>query len=153
MSIDRDPLYLRVAETKHRFQDEAAKHRRLNRRLWWASALLSVAIAFTANFPFIVEIPLVVRSLSGFDSVSSSSISAALALVLPMVTAYVLLRTPEKLWILETHARNRLRDLLVRMELAAERQDGFDRARFEKEYFEIMAQANERWAEAKQGSG
>ena len=131
MSLDKNSLYVRVRCSHEWFKKGAKKHRRLNRYLWLASSITSLLIAFSANFSFTV-----------LGSVSSLQISAALALALPVLTAYVVLRTPEKLWILETSIRNRLSDLRARIEFAAEKNASFDRDAFEKEFFETMAEAS-----------
>jgi hypothetical protein len=142
MSLEENSLYVQVSERYEWFKGESKKHKRLTRILWLASSITSLLIAFGTNFSFTV-----------FDSISSHKISAGLALALPLLTAYVVLRTPEKLWILETSFRNRLGDLRTRIRFAAEKNTNFNRDAFEKEVFEILTEANQKWVDVKQGSG
>ena len=55
-----------------------------------------------------------------------------LAIVLPFITGYVALRTPEKLWIYEVDIRNQLFDLAAEIELLIDRKVDFDREPYEK---------------------
>ncbi len=142
MSIQEDKLYKKVTDTSKWFEAEASKHRRLNRILWLASSVISVLVAITAAFDFTI-----------FNVIKSRQISAILALILPLVTGYVVLRTPETLWILETSIRNRLKDLSVELEFQFERDPKFDRQDLEKKYLAIMAESNDKWVEIKRGAG
>ncbi len=142
MSIKEEKLYKKVTDSYKWFNDEAKKHRRLHRRLWLGSSIISVLVAITAAFDFTI-----------FSVIKSQQITVILALILPLVTAYVVLRTPEKLWILETSTRNRLKDLSVDLEFRFERDPKFDRQHSEKKYLAIMAESNDIWVEIKRGAG
>lgn len=142
MSIEEDKLWKKVTGRYKWFADEAKKHRRLYRILWLGASIISVLVAITAAFDFTI-----------FNVIKSRQISAILALILPLVTGYVVLRTPETLWILETSIRNRLKDLSVELEFQFERDPKFDRQDFEKKYLAIMAESNDKWVEIKRGAG
>ena len=120
------------------FKSEAAKHRRLHRALWAATTAISLGVAFATTFKFVVWGP-----------VDSVDLAKALGIVLPAVTAYVVLRSPERLWVFETVTRNRLYRLKERLALAAE--DTTDDAKSREEYFQIMNDATDRWASIKGG--
>ncbi|MCH7676743.1 hypothetical protein IH879_17625 [candidate division KSB1 bacterium] len=142
MSIQEDKLYKKVTDRYKWFEDEAKKHRRLNRILWLGASIISVLVAITAAFDFTI-----------FNVIKSRQISVILALILPLVTGYVVLRTPEKLWILETSIRNRLKDLSVELEFQFERNPKFNRQDFEKKYLALMAESNDKWVDIKRGAG
>ncbi len=142
MSIQEDKLYKKVTDRYKWFEDEAKKHRRLNRILWLGSSIISVLVAITAAFDFTI-----------FNVIKSRQISVILALILPLVTGYLVLRTPEKLWILETSIRNRLKDLSVELEFQFERNPKFNRQDFEKKFLALMAESNDKWVEIKRGAG
>jgi hypothetical protein len=139
-SLHNDPLYQELVDRKRGFKREAEKHKILHRGLWALSALLSILVALGTNF----SIPV--------GPVASADLSAGLAIVLPALTAYTVLRSPEQLWILEIQTRNRLSDLQTRMELAFHEDPGFDRTPIREAYFEVMAGANEEWATLKKSS-
>ncbi len=84
---------------------------------------------------------------------TSAIISVILAIILPLVTGYVMLRTPEKLWILETSYRNQLKNLSLQLEFQFERNPKFDRQDFEKKYFDLMTEANDKRVDIKSGGG
>ena len=142
MSIEDDKLYKEVIERYRWFRDEAKKHKRLNRSLWLGSSIISVLVAITAAFEFTI-----------INGINSHHISTILALILPLVTGYVVLRTPEKLWIFEISTRNRLKNLSKELEFEFDRNKNFDRQGFEKKYLEIMAESNDKWVEIKQRTG
>ncbi len=141
MSIEDDPLYEKVIDSYDKFKKEAKKHKRLNRMLWWAASAISVGVAITATLDIV------------FKGNNLQTYSAILALILPLVTGYVVMRTPEKLWILETSTRNCLKDLSDELEFEYTRNPEFDRKPFEKRYLEIMADASSKWVKTKQGTG
>ncbi len=118
---------------------QAARHKYLHRSLWIVSSLMSVLIAITTAFDFsLLNIP-------------SKSIATLLAIILPMVTSYMVLRSPEKLWIHEINTRNQLLDLHTELELLTARNAQFNPADFEQRYLAIMATANKKWIEIKEG--
>lgn len=118
---------------------QAARHKYLHRSLWIASSLMSVLIAVTTAFNFsLLNIP-------------SKSIATLFAIILPMVTSYMVLRSPEKLWIHEINIRNQLLDLHTELALLTARNAQFDPADFEQRYLSIMATANKKWIEIKEG--
>ena len=118
---------------------QAARHKFLHRGLWIASSLTSVLIAITTAFDFsLLNIP-------------SKNIATLFAIVLPMVTSYMVLRSPEKLWIHEINIRNQLLDLHTELELLGKRNAQFDPAEFEQRYLAIMVAANKKWIEIKEG--
>ena len=137
-----DKLYQKVTKSSEWFEKEAKKHKRLNRQLWLASSIISILVAITTAIDF-----------SLFNAIKSQLIATILAIILPVVTAYIVLRTPEKLWILETSIRNRLRSLGTELEFQIERDINYDRGEFEKEYIAIMNESSEKWVEIKQTAG
>lgn len=142
MSIGEDKLYNIVTDRCSWFEKEAKKHKWLHRVLWLVASIISVLVAMTATFNFTIS-----------NVIKSQQISAILALILPLVTGYVVLRTPEKLWILETNIKNRLKDLSIELEFQFERDPKFNRQDFEKKYLAIMAESNDKWVEIKRGAG
>jgi hypothetical protein len=118
---------------------QAARHKFLHRSLWIASSLMSVLIAVTTAFDF------------SLFNIASKNIATLFAIVLPMVTSYMVLRSPEKLWIHEINIRNQLFDLYTELNLLIKRNAEFDPADFEQRYFAIMATANKKWIEIKEG--
>ncbi len=118
---------------------QATRHKFLNRSLWIASSLISVLIAISTAFDFsLLNIP-------------SKNIATLFAIILPMVTSYIVLRSPEKLWIHEINIRNQLLDLHTELDLLIKRNAQFDPADFEQRYLSIMATANKKWIEIKEG--
>lgn len=118
---------------------QATRHKVLHRSLWSASSIISVLIAITTAFDFsLLNIP-------------SKNIATLFAIILPMVTSYMVLRSPEKLWIHEINIRNQLCDLHTELNLLIKRDAEFDPADFEKRYLAIMATANKKWIEIKEG--
>lgn len=118
---------------------EAAHHKFLHRSLWIASSLMSVLIAATTAFDFsVLNIP-------------SKNIATLFAIILPMVTSYMVLRSPEKLWIHEINIRNQLFDLHTELNLLIKRNAKYEPADFEQRYLAIMATANKKWIEIKEG--
>lgn len=109
----------------------------MNHTLWFISSFTSVAIAICANFSFEIL------------NLSSDQLTALLAIFLPVITGYTLLRGPENLWVMEIEMRNRLLDLKSKMELKTESEGAFDRTEFEEEYFAILKDANNKWQEIK----
>ena len=140
-SIKDDTLYKKVAERYKWFEDEANKHKELHRFLWLGASIISVLVAMTSAFEFAIYV------------IKSHHISTFLALCLPLVTGYVVLRNPEKLWVLETAIRNRLKDLSIELEFQFERDPKFDREELEKKYLAILAESNDKWVDIKQGAG
>lgn len=141
MDIKQDTLYTNISKKKESFKKEANKHRRLKRFLWTLSTLLSVGLALCANFTFTIF------------GVTSSTLTEIISIIVPVVTGYSILRSPETLWIMETEVRNKLSDLKEKLKMTAERDPNFDRTVFEDEYFQIMDHANNRWLEIKQNGG
>jgi len=133
MSIEKDTLYKKIDARVQWFQKEASGHKLLNRLLWVAASVLSILVALCANFEFTIY------------GATSKTLTAFLSIILPVVTGYTVLRSPESLWVLEINMRNRLLDLRQKMILQSERNPHFDRAHFEDEYFKIMGEANNRW--------
>jgi hypothetical protein len=136
--LEKDPLYGELSDRKRWFSKEADKHKTLHRSLWVVSSVLSILIALGTTFDTTLGV------------VGTAQLAAGLAIVLPAVTAYMVLRSPEQLWIMEIHARNRLGDLATRMKLAYHDDPDFDRTSIRGEYFEVMKEANERWVAIKQ---
>jgi hypothetical protein len=117
---------------------QAARHKYLHRGLWVASSLLSMLVAVSAAFDFtLLNIP-------------SKNIATFFAILLPMVTSYMVLRSPEKLWIHEVNTRNQLLDLKTELELLTLRDADFNPADFEQRFFTIMKMANNKWIEIKE---
>lgn len=141
MDIEQDTLYQSIRERKDDFKREANKHKRLKRFLWTLSSILSVGLALCVNIPFTIY------------GIESSTLSEIISIIVPVVTGYSILRSPETLWIMETEVRNRLSDLKLKLKMVSERDPNFDRAEFEEEYFQIMEDANNRWLEIKQNGG
>ncbi len=141
MEIEQDTLYQSISKRRDDFKKEANKHRRLKRFLWTLSSILSVGLALCVNIPFT------------FYGIESSTLSEIISIIVPVVTGYSILRSPETLWIMETEVRNRLSDLKLKLKMVSERDPNFDRAEFEEEYFQIMEDANNRWLEIKQNGG
>lgn len=130
MDIEQDTLYINISEKKNDFKREANKHKRLKRFLWTFSTVLSVGLALCANFEFKIL------------GVESSTLTEIISIIVPVVTGYSILRSPETLWIMETDVRNKLSDLKQKLKMSAEREPDFDRSEFENKYFEIMDEAN-----------
>ena len=84
-------------------------------------------------------------------NIPSKNIATLFAIVLPMVTSYIVLRSPEKLWIHEINIRNQLQDLKTELELLTLRNAEFNPADFEQRYLAIMNTANNKWIEIKEG--
>jgi hypothetical protein len=135
-----DALLNAVDQQVRSFKKEARKHKRLWRALWFGSSLISLLIAFLTNFSF--DIPWV----------SSDDVAAGLAILLPVISGYIVLRSPEPLWIHEVVTRNKLADLETKIRLGIARQPDFDTSVFDQEFFEIMNEASERWAALKGGA-
>lgn len=141
MDIKEDTLYKNLNKKEEMFRKEASKHKLLKRFLWTLSSILTVGLALCANFEFTIF------------GITSSGMTKVISIIVPLVTGYSILRSPEKLWIMEIDIRNKLDDLKQKLMMVAEREPDFNRADFEKDYFKIMEQANDRWLEIKQGSG
>ena len=137
MSKKDDVLLIKVREAARTQKRQASFHKNLYRSLWILSALISFAVAFFSSFTFLI-----------YD-VSSNSIATVLALILPMVTGYVVLRSPEKLWIFEIDTRNQLYDLISELEFLMDRDQEFDRETYEKKFLVIMEQSNKKWVSLK----
>lgn len=128
-----------IKKAAHSHNTQAARHKYLHRSLWTASSLISVLIAAATAFDFsLLHIP-------------SKNIATMFAIILPMVTSYMVLRSPEKLWIHEINIRNQLMDLHTELELLTTRNAQIDHADFEKRYLAIMSAANKKWVEIKEG--
>ena len=135
-----DLLKSKIKTKRDGFKEEANYHKNLNRALWAATSVLSVVVALTTNIDF---------ELWG---IPSSTFAGVFAIILPAVTGYTLLRSPEPLWIFEVDIRNRLTDLLDKIELRESENVENDYENYEKEYFEIMKEANIRWQNIKQSN-
>ena len=135
-----DQLKSKIKNKRDGFKKEANYHKNLNRGLWFATSVLSVIVALTTNIDF---------ELFG---ISSSTFAGVFAIILPVVTGYTVLRSPEPLWIFEIDIRNRLTDLLDKIELSEGENVENAYENFEKEYFEIMKEANKRWQKIKQSN-
>jgi hypothetical protein len=142
---EKEPETLRelVARNHEWFRDQAGKHRLQHRLLWKVSTGISIAIAIATTSEF--SIPLLIGELT------SQKLAGLLGILLPAITAYVVLRSPEQLWILETSIRNRLSNLKEKMRLAVLRGARDDGPEFEEEYFRIMKDASEGWQIIKNG--
>lgn len=139
MDIENDKLYLKIKETAEWFRCEASGHKKLNRGLWFSSSVISILVAIFANFKFT------------YYGITSESLTAILAIILPVITGYTVLRSPESLWIFEVDIRNRLNHLKEKIVFSADRDRDFNREPYEDEYFKIMGEANSRWQEIKKG--
>jgi ABC-type spermidine/putrescine transport system permease subunit I len=138
MSND-NPLLSTIEQAAKKHGAEASRHKLLHRSLWGASSIVSVLVAIATAFDF---------SLLNFPS---KNIATLFAIILPMVTSYIVLRSPEKLWIHEINIRNQLLDLHTELNLLIKRNAEYDPAVFEKRYLAIMATANKKWIEIKEG--
>ncbi len=128
---------IKAAADSHSTQ--AARHKYLHRSLWIASSFISVLIAISTAFDF------------SLFHIASKNIATLFAIILPMVTSYIVLRSPEKLWIHEISIRNQLFDLHTELNLLIKRNAEFNPADFEQRYLAIMANANKKWIEIKEG--
>ncbi len=138
--MDTENLLLKTIENAaNNHSKQADKHKILHRSLWGASSFISVLIAIATTFDF---------TLLGF---TSKNIATLFAILLPMVTSYMILRSPEKLWIHEINTRNQLLDLHTELELKINRNASFDPEDFEQRYLAIMATANKKWVGIKEG--
>ena len=136
---DDNPLLSTIEEAAEKHSTQASRHKMLHRSLWGASSIISVLVAIATSFDFsLLNIP-------------SKNIATLFAIILPMVTSYMVLRSPEKLWIHEINIRNQLFDLHTELNLLIKRNAGFDPADFEQRYLTIMATANKKWIEIKEG--
>lgn len=136
---DDNPLLSAIKTAAEGHHTQATHHKVLHRSLWAASSILSVLIAITTAFDF------------SLLSIPSKNIATLFAIILPMVTSYMVLRSPEKLWIHEINIRNQLFDLHTELNLLIKRNAEFDPADFEQRYLAIMAEANKKWIEIKEG--
>lgn len=134
----RNLLLEKVKEKSAFFKKEANKHKHLNVFLWWVSTIISLSIAILSNFSF------------EFYGIPSATFSAILAIILPVITAYVIFRNPQKLWLFEIFTRNKLLDLENKIELE---QVPNVSGELKKEFFEIMSEANKKWLNIKEISG
>ena len=121
------------------FKNQAKKHRRLHRGLWFASTVTSLAVAYSSNFTF------------AWGSVTSANLAGIFGILLPAITGYIMLRSPEKLWIFETEMRNRLYRLQDKIALAEAGEAQLDSVGLQNEYLKIMEESNTRWVEIKNG--
>ncbi len=133
-------IYKKVEEKRSEFGEEAIKHRRLHRSLWLMTTAVSLAIAYSSTYEF---------DLPGW--LDSGRLAAVLGILLPAITAYITLRSPERLWLFEVSIRNRLSDLAVKIEFAYRKSEELDQTDLEKEYLEIMRDASAKWLSIKQG--
>jgi ABC-type spermidine/putrescine transport system permease subunit I len=127
---------IKAAANSH--SKQAARHKYLHRSLWVASSFISLLIAASTAFDF------------SLFNLASKSIATLFAIILPMVTSYMILRSPEKLWIHEINIRNQLLDLHTELELLTARNAQFNPADFEQRYLTIMSTANKKWIEIKE---
>lgn len=134
----RDLLLGKILSAIQAHQDQANKHKRLHRALWFCSSAIALAIAFCSALPF------------EFLGIGSNKLAEILAILLPPVTGYMLLRSPEKLWLHEVATRNQLSDLAAELELLLDRKIDFERAQYEQRFLTIMREASERWLAIKQ---
>ncbi len=138
--METDNLLLKtIATAANNHGKQADKHKLLHRSLWAASSFISVLIAITTAFDFVVL------------GITSKNIATLFAILLPMVTSYMVLRAPEKLWIHEINIRNQLFDLHTELELKIKRNAPLNPDDFEQRYLAIMATANKKWVEIKEG--
>jgi hypothetical protein len=128
------------------FTREAAKHRSQHRRWWKISTVISIAVAFLTAFDVSLFAP-TSKILSNALALAASG----LAITLPAITAYIVLRSPEQLWIMETLMRNRLSDLKERMRLEVLSGARDDTQEFRDAYFKIMTDASDEWQIIKKG--
>lgn len=133
-----DLLLAKILNAIQAHKAQANKHKRLHRALWFCSSAIALAIAFCSALPF------------EFAGIGSNKLAEILAILLPPVTGYMLLRSPEKLWLHEIATRNQLSDLATELELLLDRKIDFDRAPYEQRFLTIMSQASERWLAIKQ---
>lgn len=136
---DDNVLLSTIEEAAKGHSKQATHHKMLHRSLWATSSILSVLIAITTAFDF------------SLFNIPSKNIATLFAIILPMVTSYIVLRSPEKLWIHEINIRNQLFDLKTELELLTKRNAEFNPADFEQRYLAIMATANKKWIEIKEG--
>jgi ABC-type spermidine/putrescine transport system permease subunit I len=136
---NENPLLSTIEKSAKKHDTEASRHKMLHRSLWGASSIVSVLVAIATAFDF---------SLLNFPS---KNIATLFAIILPMVASYMVLRSPEKLWIHEINIRNQLLDLHTELNLLIKRNAEYDPAVFEQRYFAIMATANKKWIEIKEG--
>ncbi|MGQ8367194.1 hypothetical protein [Glaciecola sp. 1036] len=135
-----DLLHRKINKKVKVFATEANRHKLMYRTLWGTTSVISILLAISTNFDY------------SFWGVSSSVISGILAIILPVIMAYTVLRSPEKLWIFEIRVRNNLNDLLSRLELALDKDPAFDRSALEEEFAKIMSDANKEWCEIRKHS-
>ncbi|MCC5884891.1 MAG: hypothetical protein JJT88_00485 [Gammaproteobacteria bacterium] len=136
-----DILLRQLVEKKlKKFQDEANKHKNLYRALWLTATGMSLAIAMLTNFDFAI-----------YGAIQTGTLASILGITLPAITAYVVLRSPEELWIYEIRTRNRLFNLKERIDLEFGSTGSLDEQRFRDEYFDIMRDADAQWAAIKGG--
>lgn len=139
MQNNNNILLSTIKQAAHSHSTQAARHKYLHRSLWAASSFISVLIAIATAFDFsLLNIP-------------SKNIATFFAIILPMVTSYIVLRSPEKLWTHEINTRNQLMDLHTELELLTTRNAQIDQSDFEKRYLTIMSAANKKWVEIKEG--
>lgn len=119
------------------FKGEAERHKRIYRWLWLVSAAISLMIAIISTLKISI------------CQLNHNESAALLSIILPVVTGYLVLRTPEKLWILEVNTRNKLKDLATEYELKVERGATIDTEEYERRFIEIMTSANEKWVKLK----
>jgi len=141
MSSNEDLLLSKIMKAAKDQKKQAGRHKNLYRCLWLASALVSVSIAVFSTFDLCIY------------GIPPKNVSTFLSIILPFITGYVVLRSPDQLWVFEVSTRNQLNDLAAEMELLIDRKVDFDRAPYEKKYLSIMAKANKRWVMLKQNSG
>ncbi len=131
--IKQDLLLQKINKIFIQQKNQASIHKYMYRFLWAASALVSLLIAIFSVFDWSVE------------GVNSKDVATFLSLILPLITGYIVIRTPEKLWIYEVDMRNQLADLTTEIELQMDRDENFDREPYEKRFLAIMASANKKW--------
>ncbi len=137
-SLNQDILLKKIKEMASSQKTEASRHKYIHRFSWAASALISISIAMFSTFDWSIY------------SIESRSIATFLALILPLVTSYVVLRTPQKLWVFEVNTRNQLYNLATEIEFLIDREAEYDREPYEKKYLKIMTDANIKWIELKE---
>ena len=132
-------LLKHILNAANNHSKQAAHHKLLHRSLWAASSFISIAVAVCTAFNFEIL------------GITSKSISTIFAILLPVVTSYIFLRSPEKLWIHEINIRNQLLDLHTEVLLLTNRNSPFEPSLYEQRFLTIMAAANKKWIEIKEG--
>jgi hypothetical protein len=126
-----------IGEKLITFRKDSRRHKRLHFWLWIISTGISLTIAVASNFEF------------GSGWLSSGTLAGVLGILLPAITAYIVLRSPEQLWILETVTKHRLSDLEQKIDVAVTQGVSEDDPKFQEEYFRILKDAVDGWQHLK----